>query len=95
VFSSPNYNPQLKSNRMYGALTGLSKQMVSQRHGEDTLKKWRRGYDTRPPPISSFSSKYPGNDDRYISNVQDVRYSFYESLIRSIGHKRIEIHRLV
>lgn len=46
--------------RMYGALTGLSKQMVAQRHGTETLKKWRRGYATRPPPISSFSSIYPG-----------------------------------
>ena len=46
---------------MYGALTGLSKQMVAQRHGTETLKKWRRGYDTRPPPISSFSGIYPGD----------------------------------
>ena len=46
--------------RMYGALTGLSKQMVAQRHGPETLKKWRRGYATRPPPISSFSASYPG-----------------------------------
>ena len=46
--------------RMYGALTGLSKQMVAQRHGPEILKKWRRGYATRPPPISSFSASYPG-----------------------------------
>lgn len=45
---------------MYGALTGLSKQMVAQRHGVETLKKWRRGYSARPPPISSFSASYPG-----------------------------------
>ena len=51
-------------NRMYGALTGLSKKMVGQRHGDTQLKAWRRGYDTRPPKISSFSSAYPGNDER-------------------------------
>ena len=81
------------NERMYGALTGLSKQMIAQRHGEKQLKIWRRSYDTRPPPISSFSSSYPGNDDRYVSNVLDVRYSVFESLIRSIGHRRFELHR--
>ena len=45
---------------MYGALTGLSKRMVAQRDGVDTLQKWRRGYAHRPPPISSFSASYPG-----------------------------------
>ena len=52
--------PNIHMSRMYGALTGLSKQMVAQRHGPETLKKWRRGYATRPPPISSFSASYPG-----------------------------------
>ena len=162
--------PPHPSFRMYGALTGLSKQMVAQRHGPETLKKWRRGYATRPPPISSFSASYPGtapcyvtlsytftaaapnsvgrdnltssralvcvylsvflclsvchflltcnflyihqlvsfltslsldlscfvlpgNDDRYVSNVQDVRYSLFESLIRSLGSRRLELHR--
>ena len=41
--------------------------MVAQRHGTETLKKWRRGYDTRPPPISSFSSIYPG--DVFINDI--------------------------
>jgi 2,3-bisphosphoglycerate-dependent phosphoglycerate mutase len=81
------------NERMYGALTGLSKQMVAQRHGDETLKKWRRGYADRPPAISSFSSIYPGNDDRYVSNVVDVRYSVFESLIRSIGDGKLELHR--
>ena len=38
--------PMVKSwrlnERMYGALTGLSKKMVGQRHGEKQLKLWRR-----------------------------------------------------
>ena len=78
---------------MYGALTGLSKKMIRQRHGAEKFMKWRRGFDDRPPPISSFSSYYPGNDDRYVSNVNDVRYSVFETLIRSISHRRFELHR--
>ena len=34
-----------------------------------------------------------GNDDRYVTNVQDVRYSVFESLIRSLGSRRLELHR--
>ena len=53
----------------------------------------------------SFSIKYiyfesftslnltTGNDDRYVSNVRDVRYSVFESLIRSIEHRKLELHR--
>ena len=50
---------------MYGALTGMSKLMVGQKHGQAQLKAWRRSYATRPPQVSSFSSDYPGNDDRW------------------------------
>ena len=35
------------NERMYGELTGLSKKMVKQRHGEAQFKAWRRGYDVR------------------------------------------------
>jgi len=71
------------NERMYGELTGLSKQMVKQRHGEKQFKAWRRGFDVRPPKVSSFSQNYPGNDPRY-RFIRDVRYSVKESAIRSI-----------
>lgn len=35
------------NERMYGELTGLSKNMVKQRHGEKQFKAWRRGYKIR------------------------------------------------
>ena len=54
------------NERMYGSLTGLSKQMIKQRHGEIQFKEWRRSFDTRPPALSSFSHNYPGNDERYV-----------------------------
>ena len=31
------------NERMYGELTGLSKKMVSQKHGQAQFMKWRRG----------------------------------------------------
>jgi 2,3-bisphosphoglycerate-dependent phosphoglycerate mutase len=81
------------NERMYGALTGLSKKMIRQRHGEKQFLSWRRGFDTPPPPVSSFSQFYPGNDDRYVNYVVDINVSIFESLIRSLAHGRCEIHR--
>ena len=81
------------NERMYGALTGLSKKMIRQRHGEKQFLSWRRGFDTPPPPVSSFSQFYPGNDDRYVNYVVDINVSIFESLIRSLAHGRFEIHR--
>jgi bisphosphoglycerate-dependent phosphoglycerate mutase family 1 len=77
----------------YGELTGLSKQMVKQRHGEKQFKAWRRGYNVKPPSVSSFSPHYPGNDKRYQKYLRDVRYSFRESVIRSIEKGKIILQR--
>lgn len=57
------------------------------------FRKWRRGYNVRPPPITSFSSLYPGNDERYVKYVKDVRFSLFESLIRSFSNSKLELHR--
>lgn len=81
------------NERMYGVLTGLSKNMVAQRHGEAQFKAWRRGYKTPPPKVSSFSPHYPGNDKRYDKYLNDVRYSAGESLIRTIESGRITLKR--
>ena len=81
------------NERLYGALTGLSKAMVKERHGEDQFKAWRRGYKTRPPRFTSFSADYPGNDERYRAYVKDIRYSIKESIVRSFSVGRIELHR--
>jgi 2,3-bisphosphoglycerate-dependent phosphoglycerate mutase len=81
------------NERMYGALTGLSKKMIRQRHGVTKFLEWRRSFDIPPPAISSFSHAYPGNDERYMNYVQDLPISIFESLIRSLAHGKPEIHR--
>jgi len=81
------------NERMYGALTGLSKKMIAQRHGEAKFKQWRRSYATRPPAINSFSANYPGNDDRYVKYARDLRISASESFIRSLSAMRLVLHR--
>ena len=81
------------NERMYGALTGLSKKMIGQRHGDAQLKQWRRSYATRPPKVSSFSQFYPGNDDRYVKFVRDMPVSYFETCIRSLAECRWQVHR--
>uniref|UniRef100_A0A7S0CGA8 phosphoglycerate mutase (2,3-diphosphoglycerate-dependent) n=1 Tax=Proboscia inermis TaxID=420281 RepID=A0A7S0CGA8_9STRA len=79
------------NERMYGALTGVSKRFVAQKFGDVQLKKWRKGFKVRPPPVSSFSPHYPGNDKRYNRYLNDIRVSFSESIIRSIESKKIVV----
>ena len=81
------------NERMYGALTGQSKKMIRQKHGQEQFLKWRRGFDTLPPPASSFSPFYPGNDDRYVKYCTDVKISPFETVARSLAHGKLEIHR--
>jgi len=81
------------NERHYGDLTGKSKKMVANIHGEAQLKKWRKGYKIRPPPVSSYSFNYPGNDKRRIKYVKDIRVSFTETLCRSIEDRKLSIHR--
>ena len=81
------------NERMYGQLTGMSKKMIAEKFGSAQFKKWRRGFDTQPPAVNSFSQYYPGNDDRYSNFVVDVRYSFSESLVRSFATGSLTLHR--
>ena len=81
------------NERMYGALTGMSKMGIAEKYGIAQLKAWRRGYAVRPPAVNSFSFNYPGNDDRYFKYVTDLRVSLGESIMRSISKRRIELHR--
>lgn len=81
------------NERHYGALTGKSKKMIGNIYGQEQLKKWRRGFDIAPPPSSSYSFHYPGNDYRRTKYVKDLRISFTETFTRSLEAKKLVIHR--
>jgi len=53
------------NERHYGALQGLNKAEMAERHGEKQVLIWRRSYDTRPPALEKTDERYPGNDPRY------------------------------
>jgi 2,3-bisphosphoglycerate-dependent phosphoglycerate mutase len=54
------------NERHYGALQGKDKKQTLAEFGEEQFMKWRRSYDTPPPPLP--------DDDRW-SQVGDARYA--------------------
>lgn len=53
------------NERHYGALQGLNKKEMAQKHGEEQVHIWRRSYDIRPPILERTDPLFPGNDPRY------------------------------
>src|SRR3989344_1708026 len=51
--------------RFYGGLTGLNKDEMKKKYGEEQVHIWRRSYDVQPPEISKKSEYYPGNMEMY------------------------------
>jgi 2,3-bisphosphoglycerate-dependent phosphoglycerate mutase len=61
----PVHNSWRLNERMYGALQGLNKAEMAEKHGEAQVKIWRRSYDIPPPALARDDPRYPGNDPRY------------------------------
>jgi 2,3-bisphosphoglycerate-dependent phosphoglycerate mutase len=58
------------NERHYGALQGLDKAETKQKYGDDQFQKWRRSYDTPPPPIEEGQPS--GVDERYTDLAPDL-----------------------
>jgi len=61
----PVYRSWRLNERHYGALQGLNKAEMAEKHGMEKVMIWRRSYDTRPPSLASDNPMYPGKDPRY------------------------------
>ncbi len=53
------------NERHYGGLTGLNKDEMRKKFGEEQVQIWRRSFDVRPPQLGKDSEYYPGNDEKY------------------------------
>ena len=60
------------NERHYGALTGLKKDDMAKKYGEEQILIWRRSYDIRPEPVDESSPYYPGNDKRYAALPKEM-----------------------
>ena len=63
------YLPVSKSwrlnERMYGALTGLSKKETAEELGHDLVQEWRGSLRSRPPALDTSNKYWPGRDRKY------------------------------
>jgi 2,3-bisphosphoglycerate-dependent phosphoglycerate mutase len=62
---TPVYHSWRLNERHYGALQGLNKAEMAERHGAEQVKIWRRSYDIPPPALTQDDPRYSGNDPRY------------------------------
>jgi len=53
------------NERHYGGLTGLNKQEMREKVGDEQVKIWRRSFDIPPPPLEAGSQYDVGADRRY------------------------------
>ena len=53
------------NERHYGALQGKDKKATLAEYGEEQFMRWRRSYDTPPPPISDDDEFSQAGDPRY------------------------------
>lgn len=64
------YLPVFKSwrlnERMYGALTGLSKSQTAEQLGTELVQEWRGSLRTRPPALGPGDQHWPGRERRYV-----------------------------
>jgi len=61
----PVHNSWRLNERHYGALQGLNKKEMAEKHGEKQVHIWRRSYDIRPPALTPDDPRYNGRDPRY------------------------------
>jgi len=61
----PTHRSWRLNERYYGALQGLNKKEVAEKHGAEQVQIWRRSYDVPPPPVTKDDPRYPGHDARY------------------------------
>jgi 2,3-bisphosphoglycerate-dependent phosphoglycerate mutase len=60
------------NERHYGGLQGMDKKETTAEHGLDQVKRWRRSYDTSPPPLDKAEWEAQRRDPRYASLPDDV-----------------------
>jgi len=53
------------NERHYGALTGLNKDIMKKKHGEDKIYEFRRSWEIKPAPLSRNSPYHPSNIEVY------------------------------
>jgi 2,3-bisphosphoglycerate-dependent phosphoglycerate mutase len=74
------------NERHYGGLTGLNKQQMIDKVGEDQVRIWRRSYDVPPPPLEPDSPYGVSNDRRYAGIDVPATESLKDTVARAVPY---------
>ena len=84
----PTFPDWRLNERHYGALQGKNKKDAAEEFGEEQLRKWRRGYDSRPPLLERPAV---APDHRYAGVTPPTGESLADARIRVSGFYDEEI----
>src|SRR4051794_27645514 len=79
------------NERHYGGLTGLNKQEMIDKVGEEQVKIWRRSFDIPPPPLEAGSEYDVSNDRRYAGIDVPMTESLKDTIARAVPYYEREI----
>jgi 2,3-bisphosphoglycerate-dependent phosphoglycerate mutase len=72
------------NERHYGGLTGLNKQEMIEKVGEEQVKIWRRSFDIPPPPLPAGSEYDVSGDRRYAGIEIPATESLKDTIARAL-----------
>lgn len=75
----PVYRSWRLNERHYGALQGLNKAEMAEKHGDEQVHIWRRSYDIPPPELQPDDDRYPAHEDKY-KNIPETELPKTECL---------------
>ena len=83
------------NERHYGSLTGLNKDEMKEKLGEDKIHEFRRSWDIKPDPLSRNNPYHPINIDTYKTipreKIPDTE-SLKDTYERVMGYYNSDIH---
>jgi 2,3-bisphosphoglycerate-dependent phosphoglycerate mutase len=79
------------NERHYGGLTGLNKQEMIDKVGEEQVKIWRRSFDIPPPPLEAGSAFDVAVDRRYAGIAVPDSESLKDTIARVLPYFQAEI----
>jgi 2,3-bisphosphoglycerate-dependent phosphoglycerate mutase len=74
------------NERHYGGLTGLNKQEMREKVGDEQVKIWRRSFDVAPPPLDAGSPYNVAGDRRYAGVAVPATESLKDTIARVLPY---------
>ncbi len=74
------------NERHYGALQGLNKKEMIEKHGAEQVLEWRRSYRVRPPALSGSQARKFGADEKYGGIKAPATESLHDTYLRVVQY---------